>query len=164
MKRTLTSLAAIACLSAFSIPFENVKFSQNIDTQSIETVSQTIGVTNGVTTIGKITYGASGTLPSQLGNLNGITFDIYEDGDLKFFFNEIQDGTDPMDKIFINGKKLSDEIHERIQNGIEQNNRDLETMSPPGVSNIVSGMEYNPLWGKKLAVIGDSLTCSPSKD
>ena len=156
MKRTLTSLAAIACLSAFSIPFENVKFYQNIDTQSMETVSQTIGSTNGVTTIGKITYGAGGTLPSQLGNLNGITFDIYDDGDLKFFFNEMEDGTDPMDKIFVNDRTLGQIVQEKVEAGVQATQYQV-------ASNTFVQLMNNPLWGKKLAVIGDSLTGGSSK-
>lgn len=40
----------------------------------------------------------------------------------------------------------------------------MATITPPGVTNIVNEMTSNPLWGKKLAVIGDSLTCTPSKE
>ena len=72
-------------------------------------------------------------------------------------FNELPDGVDPMDKIFVNGIKMSDIVAEKVQSGIEQTKYEA-------ASNIVKQMTYNPLWGKKLAVIGDSLTCSPSKD
>ena len=30
------------------------------------------------------------------------------------------------------------------------------------ISNTIQEMVYNPLWGKKLAVIGDSLTVTPT--
>ena len=33
--------------------------------------------------------------------------------------------------------------------------------TPVGVENKVNSMVYNPLWEKKLAIIGDSLTCTP---
>ena len=159
MRQKLASIVLGICVQTLAVPFQNMNLDHNIDTQSMDIVSHTIGETNETLRIGRVL----GDNPTY-GNINGITFDIYDEGELRFMFSELPDGVDPMDRIFVNGKKLSDEIHERIQNGIEQNNRDLEILSPPGVSNIVSGMEYNPLWGKKLAVIGDSLTCSPSKN
>ena len=70
---------------------------------------------------------------------------------------ELPYGVDPMDKIFVNGIKMSDIVAEKVQSGIEHSQ--YET-----TSNIVRQMTYNPLWGKKLAVIGDSLTVSPSKE
>lgn len=159
MRQTLASIVFGLCVQTLAVPFQNMRLDHNIDTQSMDIVSHTIGETNGTLRIGKVIGN-----PPVFGNFNGITFDIYDEGELRFMFNELPDGVDPMDKIFVNGKKLSDEIHEQIQNGIEQNNMNLEILSPPGMSNIVYGMTYNPLWGKKLAVIGDSLTCTPSKD
>lgn len=149
---------------AMAVNFENIKFSQNIDMHAIDTVNNAVTGTNGVVSVKTPDTDFNGIPPEKIRASNGITFDIYEDGELKFFFDTTDDNRDPMDRIFVNGKKMSDEIHERIRAGIEQNNRDLDLLSPPGVSNIVSGITYNPLLGKKLAVIGDSLTVSPSKE
>lgn len=129
-----------------------MRLDHNIDTQSMDIVSHTIGETNGTLRIGKVI----GDHPIYV-NFNGIIFDIYDEGELRFMFNELPDGVDPMDKISVNGRKMSDIIAEKVQSGIEQSKYEA-------TSNIVRQMTYNPLWGKKLAVIGDSLTCSPSKD
>lgn len=164
MKRNLTHLIAISCLMAGAVNFENVKFSQNIETRAIDVVNSAIIGTNGVVSLKTPDTDFSGIPEDKIQSANGVTFDIYEDGEIRFFFDATDDARAPMDRIFVNGKKLSQEIKERVDAGISENNAQMSIMTPPGVSNVVSEMVYNPLWGKKLAVIGDSLTVSPSKE
>ena len=152
MRQTLASIVLGLCVQTLAVPFQNMRLDHNIDTQSMDIVSHTIGETNGTLRIGKVIGGHP-----TYGNFNGIIFDIYDEGELRFMFNELPDGVDPMDKIFVNGRKMSDIMAEKVQSGIEQSQYEA-------TSNIVRQMTYNPLWGKKLAVIGDSLTCTPSKD
>ena len=152
MRQTLASIVLGICVQTLAIPFQNMRLDHNIDTQSMDIVSHTIGETNETLRIGKVIGGHP-----TYGNFNGIIFDIYDEGELRFMFNELPDGVDPMDKIFVNGRKMSDIMAEKAQSGIEQSQHEA-------TSNIVRQMTYNPLWGKKLAVIGDSLTCTPSKD
>ena len=152
MRQTLASIVLGLCIQTLAVPFQNMRLDHNIDTQSMDIVSHTIGETNGTLRIGKVIGN-----PPVFGNINGITFDIYDEGELRFMFSELPDGVDPMDKIFVNGIKMSDIVAEKVKSGIEQTKYEA-------ASNIVKQMTYNPLWGKKLAVIGDSLTCTPSKD
>lgn len=60
----------------------------------------------------------SGIQQEKISHANGIILDIYEDGDLKIFFDETDDDRNPMDRIFVNEKPLSQEIQERIDQGI----------------------------------------------
>ena len=157
MKKTMTFAFAILAMAAFSVPFENIKFSHNVDTQSLEVARQSIGETNGVTTIGKIVPGTQGIPPQRISTLNGIVFDIYEEGTVKFFFNELDEDANPTDRIFINDKPLTEVIQARVDDGIQQSQGQAS-------SNVVQTIVYNPLWGKHLAAIGDSLTISPSME
>lgn len=117
MRQTLASIVLGICVQTLAIPFQNIGLNHNIDTQSMDIVSHTIGETNGILRIGKIL----GKPPAR-NHFNGITFDIYEDGELRFFFDDTDDTREPMDRIFINGKKMSQEIQERIDAGIAENN------------------------------------------
>ncbi len=92
--------------------------------------------------------------------MNGITFEVKEDGELRFIFQSDVMGQpigNPMNRITINGVSLLRIIDDRIQEKIQQ----AGGISPSSITNQIRGMVYNPLWGKKLAVIGDSLTCTP---
>lgn len=164
MKRNLTHLIAISCLMAGAVNFENVKFSQNIETRAIDVVNSAIIGTNGVVSLKTPDTDFSGIPEDKIQSANGVTFDIYEDGEIRFFFDATDDARAPMDRIFVNGKKLSQEIKEMVDAGISEYDAQMSILTPPGVSNVVSEMVYNPLLGKKLAVIGDSLTVSPSKE
>ena len=78
------------------------------------------------------------TSKARAGDVNGVTVDIYEDGKLKIYFNDPLADANPLDKILVNDVPLLDEIDKRVFK------------------------QYNPLYGKKLAVVGDSLTVAPS--
>lgn len=64
---------------------------------------------------------------------------------------------EPLTRIKVNGKSLLDFINEAVDARNAYNDRTATT-------NTVRDLVYNPLWGKKLAVIGDSLTCTPTKE
>ena len=110
MKRNLTHLIAISCLRAGAVNFENVKFSQNIETRAIDVVNSAIIGTNGVVSLKTPDTDFSGIPEDKIRTTNGVTFDIYEDGEIRFFFDATDDARAPMDRIFVNGKNLSQEI------------------------------------------------------
>lgn len=95
---------------------------------------------------------------TQLNAVNGITFEVQDDGEIRFiiqeeFFPGHSYGS-ALDRITINGKSILSTMTEIVD-------AKLGSASPRAITNTINGMVYNPLWGKKLAVIGDSLTCTP---
>jgi hypothetical protein len=118
-------------------------------------VNTSISSTNGTVIIG-----GTPEQNSSIQQVNGITFEVKEDGELRFIFQSDVMGQpigNPMNRITINGVSLLRIIDDRIQEKIQQ----AGGISPSSITNQIRGMVYNPLWGKKLAVIGDSLTCTP---
>lgn len=96
----------------------------------------------------------------NLNDVNGITFEVEENDVVQFKMNEMPGDPsqkNPLQRILLNDKTLGDCIEQLVDTYIAE-------MSPEDMSNIVARMVYNPLWGKKLAVIGDSLTVYPSWD
>ena len=75
MRQTLASIVLGICVQTLAIPFQNMGLNHNIDTQSMDIVSHTIGETNGTLRIGKVIGD-----PPTYGNFNGIIFDIYDEG------------------------------------------------------------------------------------
>jgi len=155
MKSISTFIATLGatCLCS-GVPFESLNLSQNVEANALDAINATMENTNGISFIKSQDSRISGIPESKMRTANGITFDIYEDGEVRFFFDETDDPRDPLDKILVNNKKMSQVIQEKIDAG-DMDKAKLAT------SNTILEMTYNPLWGKKLAVIGDSLTCSP---
>ena len=139
--RKTTTLLAIAiwlCQIVGAAQFQNIPFNQDIDTNSIETAGKVLSMTNDTAILGVSTDGMNNTSKVRAGDVNGVTVDIYEDGKLKIYFNDPLADANPLDKILVNDVPLLDEIDKRVFK------------------------QYNPLYGKKLAVVGDSLTVAPS--
>ena len=80
--------------------------------------------------------------------LYGITLDVLDDGTLNFNFDETDLLDNPIDRVYVNGKRLTEIIREKVELSIGQ-------LDP---TNQALSMLANPLWGKKLVAIGDSLT------
>ena len=134
----------VACLvisCAHGANLENISLKKNIDTEALDTVSKSMSMTNDTLFLGVDTTGhLLSPSNTKVINLNGILIDIYDDGKLQICFNDPVEDANPFDKIMINDKTLFQEIEYRITK------------------------TFNPLYGKKLAVIGDSLTCYPSME
>ena len=138
MKRNTTTLLALAMgLQLFATPFQNIRFDQNINTQSLETTEKVLSMTNDTAILGVTSEEMNSTAKLRASEVNGVTIDIYEDGKLKLYFTDPLEGTDPLDKILVNDIPLLKAIEDRIVG------------------------RGNPLWGKKLAILGDSLTVVP---
>ena len=125
---------------AHAVPFEKMKFNQDINTNVLQTLQEKMNSTNG-TLVVRASSAFKGEIPVERVNAsNGITFDVYEDGEVKFFFDTQDDQRNPCDRIFVNGLTL---------NQIFQTNM------------VEAANVNNPLWRKKLAIVGDSLTMNP---
>ena len=165
-------LSAIAC---FAVDFQSINLSQNVNTNALDVVNTCLSKMENGTVVVKTDESDITDIDSQRvhGNANGITFDMYEDGEMRIYFED--DGRSPLDKVVINGKTLNDTIHDAVSQTVAQMLNNGQSMivqyiddkmdSRVGdVSNAVNAMVYNPLWGKKLAVIGDSLISSPTRE
>lgn len=81
-----------------------------------------------------------------------------DDGKLNINFAENDlDFGEPIERIHINGVTLKDIIRNETY-------KYMSSITPLALTNIVLGMTWNPLWGKKLVVIGDSLISSPTRE
>ena len=138
MKGSLLISSAMMAGIAFATPLQNIRLDSNIDTRAVEDAAKVISYTNEIGVIGVVSSGLREVLPDRLHDMNGIVFDVYEDGKVMFYFNDPISDINPLDRIMLNDKTLNQEINDRFM--------------------------FNPLFGKKLAIIGDSQSCSPSKD
>lgn len=112
----LTSLPLVA----FAVPFEQMKLTQDINTQSLDVVSQNIVKdSNANLIVGGNSESLAGIPPQRLQNLDGIIFDVYEDGEVNFFFNDLPYGTKPLDKILVNGIPLAQSIRETVMDAMK---------------------------------------------
>lgn len=149
--------SAITALTTLSEQLKNLNFNENIDVDSINKINEQVVVTNG-TLVFKSNDTNGDSIDFATKNLpNGMTFHVGDDGKLQFLFDDEDLGGKAFDRIIINGKPLFQAIDERID-------EKMSSVTPSSMSNLVQNMVYNPLWGKKLAIIGDSLTVSPSKN
>lgn len=72
---------------ALAVPFERMKFNHDVDTNVLQTLQEKINSTNG-TLVVRASSSYHGEIPADRVNAsNGITFDVYEDGEVKFFFD-----------------------------------------------------------------------------
>ena len=119
MKKILSTIASFLLFTTcLGVSFQRMKLNHDIDVRSMDAIANNITKTNSTLMIG--TDDASmANIPSQkLYNVDGIVFDVYEDGYVKFFFNDIDESTNPLDKIIVNGDEKrylespqADEIH-----------------------------------------------------
>lgn len=109
---TIFALIAFQCLG---VPFQNLKFDTNIDTNAINAVNNRIVTSNDTFAINS----DGRELPSSvISEVNGITFEVKEDGEIRFivqeeFFPGHPYGS-PLDRITINGKSLRSTISEIV--------------------------------------------------
>ena len=144
MKSIASIFAFLLIGAAFAVPFERMRLGQDINTNVLNTLQEKMNSTNG-TLVLRASSSYQGEIPYDRVNAsNGITFDVYEDGEVKFFFDTQDDQRNPADRIFVNGKTLNQLIQEQI---------------PENILDIVN--QNNPLWKKKLVVLGDSLVMNP---
>ena len=155
MKTLATIVSALIAIQCLGVPFQNLKFNTDIDTNAVNAINGKVVVSNDTFAINS----EGKEIPSSvMSGVNGITFEVRDEGEIRFvvqeeFFPGQQMGS-ALDRITINGKSLLATINEVVD-------AKLSTVSPRGVTNTIQSMVYNPLWGKKLAVIGDSLACTP---
>ncbi len=129
-------------------------------------MSSNISIINSNLIIGGNPTSIQGIPEQRIQYLDGITFDVYEDGDVNFFFNDVPEGINPLDKILVNGIPLAQSIRDTVMDAMRDASTQLgeqqTNISRQVSSETVGQMVYNPLWGKKLAAIGDSLISSPT--
>ena len=111
MKPTTTILTIfLTALNLMAVPFENLKFSQNIDTNAVQSISSSND--------GSL-YMTSGKNQGIIPQSDGITFLVQDDGDINFVFQEDDENIfpidNPTDRIFINGKTLKKTIEDIVQ-------------------------------------------------
>ena len=160
MKRIIPYL--VAAVTALGVPLENLNLQQNIDSGAMDAISQEIAKTNTTMIIGLNGVDMNGIPTERLTLLDGITFDIYEDGEVNFFFNDMPVEMSPLEKMMFNGSSLKS----LIDGIVERKVMDVLALTVTNIarnvsSDVVAERVYNPLWGKKLAVIGDSLISNP---
>lgn len=152
-----STLAALALsMSLMGVPFQNLKFNQEMDVQSLDAVNKSMKSTNGLVVVSSMENWGEHQYPS---NVNGVVFKILEDGVVRFDFDEDPVSEPPTERLIINGIPLNTLIDQKIQAAIVNN---LDSITKSSMTGLVQRMVYNPLWGKKLAVIGDSLTSTPT--
>lgn len=140
-------------MSVLGVTLNNMKLNQDIKLDKIDIVDETIQKTNSTLIIQDgITQGNIYD-SENLKDTNGITFDA-QDGFVKFFFN---DGTpmQSMDRILVNNKSLGQILY-------GQNQEMIDLIVEQKVDEKIKIMNPNPLWGKKLGIMGDSETTVPS--
>ena len=155
-KATVISIAIMMATISFGVPFENMKFNQEIDTNAVKALTSNNN--------GSI-YMVAGQNDMEIPPSDGINFIVQEDGVVNFHFQEEilgQQLGNPLARILINGKTLSQTIEELVAQKIAEQLVGVATSE--AITNTIRGMVYNPLWGKKLAVIGDSLISSPTRE
>lgn len=137
MKQLATTfvMAFAIGLDLMAVPFGNLRLDQEINVQSINAVNEAVTSTNGTTLIGS----KKGDFPEQEGN-EDITFHVGDKGGIKFILEAEEDDTEVIGRISVNGKPLKTLIAEQALDAVNAN---------------------NPLWRKKLAIVGDSLTMNP---
>lgn len=155
-KALIISIAIMMATISFGVPFENMKFNQEIDTNAVKALTSNND--------GSI-YMVAGQNNIEIPPSDGINFIVQEDGVVNFNFQEEilgQQLGNPLSRIFINGKTLYQTIDELVAQKVSEQLVGVATSE--AITNTIRGMVYNPLWGKKLAVIGDSLISSPTRE
>ena len=137
MKQLATTfvMALAIGLDLMAVPFGNMRFDQEINVQSINAMNEAVTSTNGTTLIGS----KKGDFPEQEGT-DDITFHVGEKGGIKFILEAEEDDTEVIGRVSVNGKPLKTLIAEQALEAVNVN---------------------NPLWRRKLAIVGDSLTMNP---
>ena len=77
-----------------------------------------------------------------------------EDSTIRFTFDETDILGNPIDRIMVNGKPLKQLISELVESK-------SDIAAPDKVREFISTYHPNPLWGKKLVAVGDSLITRP---
>ena len=144
--------------------FETMKFHQEMSSASIDAINNRMKATNGIMIISSEM--PKGDTPDEITEMDGITFEVQADEKINFIIRDedIFGNTfkSPLSSILVNKKPLENYINEAIdQKIIDQKIKDITAQA---MTNLIQTMVYNPLWGKKLAVIGDSLIASPSHE
>jgi len=163
MKKILPYL--MVAMTGFGVPLENLNLQQNVDVGAMDAISQEIAKTNTTMIIGLNGKSITNIPPERLMLLDGIAFDIYDDGEVRFYFNDIPDEMSPLERMKFNGSSLKSLIDGIVEHKV----RDVLALTVTGIArnvsaDVVAQHVYNPLWGKKLAVIGDSLISTPRID
>ena len=151
------SLAMAMALCCFATPkdFDKIPLSQEMDIKSLDASSNGIAKKNDALFFG---YDQNPTnQPTQASHFDGIVIQIgEEDGKIWFYFSFQEGMDDPIERVLVNGRTLKSRIQDIID-------RKCGIYTPSFYTNLVLDMSFNPLWGKKLAVIGDSLISAPTK-
>ena len=156
MKTKTTLMLVAMAYMTFGVPFQHMRFDQNIDTNGIQSIK---GNSDGSIML------QSGGSVLELPQNDGITFMVQEDDTINFNLQDEVLGQklgNPLGRILVNGKTLASVIDEIVTSQVEIKLQGIATASE--ITNSIRGMIYNPLWGKKLAVIGDSLISSPTRE
>lgn len=149
-----TLLLSMVVSYSFSVTINNMPLNQEVNTNSIEAINSSMDSVSGTLVIKSKDTNTNRL--ERIKSTNGVTIDIYEDGELKLYFENELNSKAPMDRITVNDVSISKLVEQMIDHKMSMS-------SPSSISNTISEMVYNPLWGKKLAVVGDSLTEAPSK-
>ena len=152
-----STLATLALsMSLMGVPFQNLRFNQEMDIQSLDAVNKSMKSTNGLVVVSSMENWGEHQYPS---NVNGVVFKILEDGVVRFDFDEDPVSEPPTERLIINGVPLNTLIDQKIQAAIDNS---IDAITKGSMTGLVQRMVYNPLWGKKLAVIGDALSSTPT--
>ena len=114
MINKISIIVSIASIGLFAATFDNVKFDQQIEVNSIDAINGRITHTNGLVAI----QSDRGDIPQErIESVNGITFEVQDDGDINFKFvddGKWYNGKTPIDRILINGNTLGNTINQLI--------------------------------------------------
>lgn len=155
-KTTYLGMVMAMTFSAFGVPFQNMSLQQDVDTNAISAISSTAD--GGICIV-------SGKPPPDMSPTDGICFLVDEDSTINFKFPDMvlgQDMGNPLERILVNGKPLSESLQELVVQNIQDQLSGVATTG--AITKAIQSMVYNPLWGKKLAVIGDSLISTPTRN
>ena len=148
----MAAFAISTWMSAFGVELQDMSLSQDMYEDSLDSMSTfQIGVVDGETQV--VVSNGDGVARLQLQEDSGMTFRCGGNGVVKFQFDDDAFNS-PVDRLLVNGKPLGELIAQLAQ----------RRASAPTVKSVVEAATYNPLWGKKLAAIGDSLITSPAGD
>ena len=159
MKTTLSFGLFMCALVAQCVPFERMNLHKEIVPEALDAASQSLRQSNnGDLTI--LSGGhTSGEIPQEVLDSDGITFHVKDDGTINFIIDNDDIIGFPhaslLDRIIVNGITMKSLMNDIVMDESKKH-------SPSAITNTILDMAYNPLWGKKLAAIGDSFIAWPT--
>ena len=100
-----TLLLSMVVGYSFSVTINNMPLNQEVNTNSIEAINSSMDSVSGTLVIKSKDTNTNRL--ERIKSTNGVTIDIYEDGELKLYFENELNSKSPMDRITVNDVSIS---------------------------------------------------------